>query len=985
MNNLHKYVSFCADDRFEDLMQNRIYKVLLVCSTYDAFILEEDGRLEEQVFNEYVELNLRYPPQFVRVSSAKDALKVLVEQNIDLVINMLSISDMDPFELNKKIKKNFPEIPIVVLTPFSREINMRLLNEDTSMLEYVFNWLGNSDILLAIIKLVEDKMNALHDTKLGVQVILLVEDSVRFYSSYLPLIYRLIFEQAEKFSSESLNMHQRTLHKRARPKILLARTYEEAIEIYDKYENNILGVISDIGYPKDGVRNPKAGIIFTEYVKKRNPLVPIILQSSDEKSRELAQKFNVGFLNKNSKKLLKELKKYIKEDFAFGDFVFRNPRTGEEIMRVRDLKTLQEKIYEIPDDSLLFHIRRHHFSKWLKARALFKLSETLRSYTVDEFDDLKHVRDFIYNVIEQFRMAKSRGVIAQFDLEKYDRYVPFARIGQASMGGKARGLAFLDVILKRHPELNSFEGIKVSIPRTVVLATDVFDRFMELNNLSEIALTEDDNLTILKAFATSEFPGEYIPYLRKFAETIKRPLAIRSSSLLEDSYYQPFAGIYSTYMIPKLDNIDLMVESMINAIKCVYASVYFKESKAYMQAIARVADEEKMGVVLQEICGRRYDNYFYPLVSGVARSVNVYPVGDEKPEEGIVNLAFGLGKQIVEGGVTLRFSPAHPDKILQLSDPKTALTQTQKTFFALELTNEVFQPDTDDAVTLKKLRLREAEKHGSLELVASVYDFQNDEIRDGSHYSGRKVLTFNNLLKYKIVPFPQLLSKILEVGQKEMNLPVEIEFAMNNKPGEKRQFTLTLLQIRPIVNCSEALDVDLEKIDYSETLIYSKQALGHGQYEVNHVIYVRQDNFDPANNPQMAETISKLNEQLGREGKTYVLIGPGRFGSRDPWLGIPVKWSDITWARVIVEAGLPDYQIEPSQGSHFFHNITAFKIGYFTINPFRGDGYYDIDYLNSLPALYDDGMIRMVEARKPFKIKIDGKRRLGVVMKESDF
>ncbi len=599
MTNKEKTILF-FDEGFENLMQNRIYKVLLICSTYDAFILEEDGRIDEQIFNEYVELNLRYPPHFIQVSSGKEALHTLMEQDIDLVINMLSIVDMDPLELNKKIKKYYPNIPIVLLTPFSREVNIRLQDKKEKYFDYFFSWLGNSELLLAIIKILEDRINVEYDTKLGVQVILLVEDSVRFYSSYLPVLYKLIFEQAEKFSSEALNKHQQTIRKRARPKILLARTYEEAMDYYQKYKTNLLGIISDVSFPQGGEHRLRAGIELTQKVLSENPYIPILLQSSNEKFRQQADKIGVAFINKQSKKLLHELKKFVRKEFAFGDFIFYDPDTHQEVMRIPDLKTLQEKIYKIPDKALQFHLRRHGLSRWLKARALFALGEFLRRFTVEEFKDLDEIRDFIYNTIDEFRQSKSRGVIAQMDLDKYDRYVPFARIGNGSMGGKARGLAFLNLIVKRNPQLNEFDNITVTVPRTVVLTTEAFSKFMEINNLYEIALADVPDQEILQAFSKARFPEEFIPFIMKFIETTDKPIAVRSSSLLEDSYYQPFAGVYSTYMVPNATgDKQSTLDSTIKAIKCVYASVYFRESKSYMQATQNVIDEEQMAIVLQ--------------------------------------------------------------------------------------------------------------------------------------------------------------------------------------------------------------------------------------------------------------------------------------------------------------------------------------------------------------------------------------------------
>ncbi len=982
MSKKEKTILF-SDEGFENLMQNRIYKVLLICSTYDAFILEEDGRIDEQIFNEYVELNLRYPPHFIQVSSGKKALKVLMEQDIDLVINMLSIVDMDPLELNKTIKKYYPNIPIVLLTPFSREVNIRLQDRKVKYFDYFFSWLGNSELLLAIIKIMEDRINVDFDTRLGVQVILLVEDSVRFYSSYLPVLYKLIFEQAEKFSSEALNEHQRTIRKRARPKILLARNYEEAINYYEKFKDNMLGIISDVSFPKQGIHEERAGIDLTKKILAEKPFMPILLQSSNEKFRPIAQEIGVDFINKQSKKLLHELKKFVRKEFAFGDFVFFDPQTNQEVIRIPDLKTLQEKIYHIPDNALQHHLRRHGLSRWLKARALFALGEFLSRFTVEEFKDLNEIRDFIYNTIDEFRESKSRGVIAKMDLDKYDRYVPFARIGKGSMGGKARGLAFLNLVVKRNPELNSFDNIKVTVPRTVVLTTEAFTKFMEMNNLYELALSDVSDNEILQAFSQARFPEQFIPYILKFIETSGKPIAVRSSSLLEDSYYQPFAGVYSTYMVPNTQgDKSQTLDSIIKAIKCVYASVYFRESKAYMQATQNVIDEEQMGIVLQEIIGQKHEQYFYPLISGVARSINYYPVGDEKPEEGIVNLAFGLGKQIVEGEMSLRFSPAHPEKILQLNDPKSALRLTQKTFYAINLEKKCFEPTADDTVTLKKLRIAEAKKHGTLRHVASIYDFENDILQDGAHYEGKPVITFANFLKYKIYPLAEIIQKVLQVGVDEMNLPVEIEFAADFDDKNPNKLIFSLLQIRPTVDPNQSLDEDLSKVELDKLIIYSSSALGHGVIKNLHdLIYIKPQNFDPARNPQLAEQISKINQQMLTQGRNYILIGPGRWGSRDPWLGIPVKWADISAARVIVEAGLQNYQIEPSQGTHFFHNITAFKVGYFTVNDFRGDGYYDIKFLSKLPAYYEDTYLKHIRQDKPFVVKIDGKKRIGVIYK----
>ncbi len=968
---------------FEKLMSKRIYKILLVSSTYDAFLLEQDGRINEMIFKEYTSLNLRYPPEFIHVTSAKDAFDVLDSGDIDLIITMLSIGDMDPFSLAKQIKQWYYWIPIVILTPFSRSTTLRLAKDNLSSIDYIFSWLGNTDILLAIIKLIEDKMNVENDVKLaGVDVILLVEDSIRFYSSYLPLLYKILFEHSKTYEKEVLNPHQQMLRKRGRPKILLATTFEEAAEIFNKYKNNILGVISDVSFPKNGKKTPDSGFELARLVKNTDPYIPFLLQSSDLENGRIAKELKVSFLYKNSPKLLHELRKFVKKYFGFGDFVFVDPQTKEEILRVPDLKSMQKMIFQVPEASLKYHLERNHLSKWLNSRALFNLAQYLKNYRVDEFSDIDEIRTFVSETIKSFRKSQSRTVIAEFEPEKYDEYITFARVGEGMLGGKARGLAFLNLLKQKHPEFDEFEGINVSVPHTVVLATDIFDEFMQENNLIEVGLSDLPDEEILKKFVEASLPSWLDEYLLKFVEVIGKPIAVRSSSLLEDAHYQPFAGVYSTYMIPNFPDKKQTLFLLKKAIKSVYASVYFAESKAYMKATQNVIDEEKMGIVLQEVCGSQYGDKFYPVISGVARSINFYPVGDENPEDGIVNLAFGLGKQIVEGETVLRYSPGNPGKILQLSDPKTALRETQKTFYALDLSKTDFEISTDDAITLKKFRIKEAEKDGTLDLVASVYDFQNDMLRDGTFYEGKKVITFNPVLKYNKIPLNDVIKLALKIGRKAMNMPVEIEFAVDIDPKGEREAEFNLLQIRPIVDTEENIAVDLTEIPLEETVIFSRKAMGNGVIDnISDIVYVRQENFDPANNPKIAEIIKAINEKMMQEGRNYILIGPGRWGSRDPWLGIPVKWAFISAARVIVEAGLENYRIEPSQGTHFFQNLTSFRVGYFTVNPYIRDGFYDYDFLQRQPAIYEDDFVRHIRFEKTLSVKIDGRKRLGVIMK----
>lgn len=975
---------YFSDTSFNKLMRKRIYHVLLISSTYDAFVLEDDGRIDEQIFIEYVSLNLRYPPQFILAHSEDEAFRIMEEENIDLVISMLSSETMDTFSLAERMKQKYPKTAFVVLTPFSREISLKVNRDDISAADYIFSWLGNADLLLAVIKLIEDKMNAEHDVhEVGVQAILLVEDSVRFYSSYLPNIYKIIFKQSRDFMTEGLNEHQQMLRLRGRPKILLATNYEEAIQLYEKYKRNLLGIITDMSYPRSGKQDKYAGIKLIEKIHQDDSYMPVLLQSAEEESKRRAQKMKVGFIDKNSKTISVELKNFIREYFAFGDFVFINPETGEELERVSDLKDLQDKLFMIPDDALRYQLSRNWLSRWLRARALFPLAEMLMDITLDDFDSLDEVRRYLFDAITSYRISKARGVIAQFRRDRFDEYMTFTRIGDGSIGGKARGLAFLDMLIKRNKIMEKWPEIMITIPRTVVLSTDVFDEFMEENNLYELALSDAGDSEILKQFVRARLPFRVHEDLYTLVNNVRSPIAIRSSSLLEDSHYQPFAGIYSTYMIPFVpDNERLMMEMLGTAIKSVYASTYYKASKAYMTATSNVIDEEKMAIVLQTVTGQKYGNRYYPTISGVARSINFYPIGLEKPEDGIANLALGLGKYIVDGGMTLRFSPKYPQKVLQTSNPELALRETQKHFFALNLDHQSFSPSIDDSANLLYLKVKEAEEDSSMRFVASTYDYHSNIIRDGINYEGKKLITFNNILKHNTFPLAEILQEVLIIGQREMGKPVEIEFTVELNVPANYPKTFYLLQIRPIVDNKETIDKDLHKVDQKDSIIWCDMALGNGVIEnIKDFIYVRPETFQASDNTGLVEKIGKINNEFLDRGENYVLVGPGRWGSADPWLGIPVKWPQISAARVIVESGLKDYQIDPSQGTHFFQNLTSFRVGYFTINPFINQGYYDLDFLNGCDAVFEDEHIRHIRFKKPLKIEIDGKNNMGVIYK----
>ena len=997
---------YLKDVSFVNLMMRRIYNVLIVANPYDAFMLEDDGRIEEKIYNEYMELGLRYPPTFTQVSTTEEAAQVLRSTVIDLVICMPGNADNDAFDVARDIKGKFPNIHCVVLTPFSHGITKRMENEDLSIFDYVFCWLGNTNLILSIIKLIEDKMNLEHDIReAGVQMILLVEDSVRFYSSILPNLYNYILEQSKNFSKEALNRHAATMRMRGRPKVVLARTYEEAQKLYDKYSNNTLGVISDARFPLKSAAKafgneveqeanpehgtdtfgrekcPDAGLRLFRYIRKTDPFVPLIIESSESDNRAKAEAEGFRFVDKNSKKMSVDLRRLMEEHMGFGDFIFRDPKTHEEIMRIRSLKELQDNIFNIPNDSMLYHISRNHMSRWLCARAIFPVSAFLKHVTWEKLQDVDAHRQIIFDAIVQYRHMKNLGVVAVFDRMKFDKYAHFARIGEGSLGGKGRGLAFLDNIIKRHPEFNQYENATVQIPKTVVLCTDIFDEFMMSNNLYPIALSDASDDEILKHFLHAQLPDSLIADFFTFFEATKSPIAIRSSSLLEDAHYQPFAGIYSTYMIPYLADKYQMLQMLACAIKGVYASVFYRDSKAYMTATRNVIDQEKMAVILQEVVGKDYGTRYYPTMSGVLRSLNYYPIGDEEAEEGIASLALGLGKYIVDGGQTLRVCPYHPHQVLQTSETEMALRDTQTQFYALDMKHVGEDFKVDDGFNILKLRVKDAVEDQSLNYIASTFDPYDQVINDGVYETGRKLITFAGVLQHDVVPLPELMQMSMKCGSEAMRRPVEIEFACNIHADKTCDFYL--LQIRPIVDAKEMLDEDVRAIPDADCLLRSHNSLGHGISEdVTDVVYVKyDDHFSAMNNFYVADDIERINRKFLADGKNYVLIGPGRWGSSDHYLGVPVKWPHISAARVIVEVALKNYNIDPSQGTHFFQNLTSFGVGYFTVDTNTEEGgFVNKEMLDAMPAVEETQYVRHVRFDRPLRILMDGKKQEGAVL-----
>lgn len=967
---------------YDSLMGFRVRRILMICSNYDAFILEEDGQIETQIYNEYIDLNLSTPPTFVWVQTSAEAREVLqTTVGIDMVICMYNVGDKDVFSLAADIKKERKSLPFVLLTHFSKEVYRRLAKIDTSAIDYMFSWHGNADLIVAIIKLFEDLKNAENDIiKVGVQSILLVEDSVRYYSTYLPELYRMVLRQSSEFLKETLNEQQKKNMKRSRPKILLATNLDDAMSMYSKYKDNLLGVISDVGFCEHKGQRPEeerldAGICLVRHIKDDNPMMPILLQSSQDSISAVAEELEVGFLRKYSKTLMIQLYDYIKEEFAFGDFVFRDSNRVE-YGRAANLKELEVLMRELPEDILLANTSKNMLSKWFMARGLFTLGAKFKKVSENQFANTSELRRYVSQQIHDYHALTGRGVIAHFDAETYGRHIWFSRMGEGSLGGKARGLAFLNNLVYKHNLADKYEGVKISIPRTVVIATDYFDQFILENDLQYVIDSDISDEEILSEFVSSRLPERLVDELRAFVDTTRSPLAIRSSSKLEDSSYQPFAGVYSTYMIPLAENKDQMLRMLGKAIKSVYASVFYSGSRTYIQTTGNLLSEEKMAVVVQSICGSEHDGLYYPMLSGVARSVNFYPIGNEKAEDGIVDLAFGLGKTVVDGGNSLRFSPKFPKKILQLSETKLALRDTQKMMYALDLRAGSFKISRDESVNLAHIQISEAlQNYSHPELVASTYSMENNRMLPGITAKGPRIISFDAILKYNRYPLAPILKDILEICRNELMCDIEMEFAADIEHRETgTRFNLKLLQVRPVGEYSvdNTLSIDKVSEDMKSIFISSSKALGSGCIEgIKYIIHVPSDSFDSAKTREMAAEIAELNNRLKEENGSYVLIGPGRWGSSDPWLGIPVVWSDISEAKIIVETAIPGYRIEPSQGTHFFQNITSLGVGYLTIDTVVGDGMVDETMISALEPVHSGTYVKLYKAPESTRGYID--------------
>lgn len=944
----------------------------MICSNYDAFTLKEDGRIESQVIGEYRELNLSNPPTFIWATSSKEARKVIdADSEIDMIMCMYNDRDKGIFDFAADLKKNGSSIPFIMLIHYSKAVRQRLFEHDRSGIDFVFSWHGNADLILAIVKLIEDYANADNDVfEVGVRVILLVEDSVRYYSTYLPELYKLLITQSREFLTEFLNEGQRKYRKRSRPKILLATCYDDALAYFEKYKENLMGVISDVGmviHRGDSTKTEKldAGIDLVRKIREYDPLMPVLLQSSQGSMAKVAEELGVGFLKKFSRTLFMQLGDYMKQEFGFGDFVFKDA-SGNEYGRASSLTELEKIISGIPDKILVSNTSRNMFSKWLYARGLFNLAATFKEA---HHTDATEFRDFLWDQINEYHQIIGQGIIAEFHKDSYQDYFWFSRIGEGSLGGKARGLAFLNHLVQKYSLADKYPEMRITIPRTVVVSTEWFDKFILDNGLQSVIDSELSDDEILSEFVASILPSELLMNLKSFVETLDRPVAVRSSSKLEDSNYQPFAGVYSTYMCPFVDNKDRMLRELTKAIKSVYASTYFAGSRAYIQASGNLLGEEKMAVIIQSICGSDHGDDYYPMLSGVARSMNAYPIGSEKAEDGVLSVAFGLGKTVVDGGRTLRVDPRQPRKILQLSSPKLAMRDTQTEMYVLDSRPGSFKISRNDGINLRNIPVAEAlMTYDHPELVASTYVVQDDRMQPGVNARGPRVISFDGIFQYDRFPLAKALSEIMDICRDELMGEVEIEFALDPVAGSAgKEAVLELLQVRPVSTGPEfqASSIDSAAEMIGTTLVKSDSALGNGWFnESEYFVMIHPESFDKMETREMAKEISEINARMTSEGKSYFLAGPGRWGSSIPTLGVPVDWTDISAARMVIEYGMDGFRIEPSQGTHFFQNITSLGVGYLSVDQYAGSGMIDFETLKTKECIFSGKYARVY--------KIDG-------------
>ncbi|MGB8317759.1 MAG: PEP/pyruvate-binding domain-containing protein [Ignavibacteriaceae bacterium] len=968
---------------FQNLMKYRIRDILLVSSLYDSYLFEEDGRLYELIRREYQGLNLSHSPELIRVSSGIEAIAFAKEEKrYDLIITTLHIEDMHALNLAKLVKQSNLNIPVVLLAYNNRELTDLISRHDVSVFDKIFIWQGDFRILLGIIKYLEDKINVDHDTKVvGVQSIILIEDNIRDYSTFLPLIYTEILKQSQNLISEGINLSHKFLRMRARPKILLCTNYEEAWDYYEKYREFILGIISDIDFKRNGEEDPEAGLEFARRVRSQYPDIPILLQSYIKENKVKAKGISASFLLKDSPNLLQELRKFMVSYFGFGDMIFRTP-DGSEVGRASDLKSLETQLRIVPDESILFHAERNHFSNWLKARTEFWLAHKLRPRKVSDFYSVDELRENLISSIKEYQKRRQRGIITDFTKDTFDPTSSFARIGGGSLGGKARGLGFINTLINNYNISTKYDNILIYVPPAVVLGTDVFDQFLEENDLRNFAISCNDDKEITRRFLAAEkFPEEIIKQLVEYLDIIRGPLAVRSSSLLEDSQYQPFAGVYETYMMPNNNhNPIIRLNELVTTIKRVFASTFYQNAKDYIFATAYRLEEEKMAVIIQQMVGTKHGDRFYPHFSGVAKSHNFYPMPPQKSIDGIASAALGLGKWIVDGGLTTKFCPKYPAHIPQFNSVEETLNNNQREFYALNLDEQLDDASLTHDIRVQSYNLKIAEEDDTLVYVGSTYSIDNKAIYDGISRKGVRIVSFAPILKNKIFPLPEILELLLDMGSWGMGTPVEIEFAVNMAHNTLNQFAL--LQMRPLVITRELEELNIDNYSKDQLVCYSDQVLGHGVIkDIRDIVYVDYHLFERSKSKEVAAELNQFNTKLMNMNSPYLLIGVGRWGSLDPWLGIPVKWEQISGAKAIIETGFKDFDVTPSQGSHFFHNLTSFMVGYFSIYPKHKKSWINWEWILKQDPVESKTYTKHIKFDNPITIKVNGQKNKGIITK----
>ncbi len=973
---------------FQNLMRLRIRDILLVSSLYDLYLFEEDGRLYELIRNEYQGFNLSHSPELTRVSSGADAIKLAKEENrFDLIITTLHIEDMHAIDFTKKVRQEGIHIPVVLLAHDNRELKDLMLHEEALVFDKIFIWTGDFRIIIAIVKNLEDRMNVDHDTRMvGVQTIIFIEDNVKYYSSILPIIYTEILKQSQRLISEGINLTHKFLRMRARPKILLCSTYEEAWSYYQEYKEFVLGIVSDVDFPHRGVQDPRAGLEFAQEVRNELPDLPILLLSDNEENESRAHFLGTSFVIKNTPTLLTELRQFMIKYFSFGDFIFRTP-DGVEIGRAADLRSLEEQLQLVPDESIRYHGERNHFSNWLKARTEFWLAHQLRPRRVDDYPNAEALRQDLIHSLHAYGIIRQRGIITDFQKETFDPESSFARVGGGSLGGKARGLGFVNTLINDYNVRNRFDGIQIYVPPAVVLGTDVFDQFLDENNLRKFALGSTDDREITRRFLGAErFPESILGELAAFLDIIRSPLAVRSSSLLEDSQYHPFAGVYETYMLPNNQANPLArLNDLLNTVKRVYASTFYQSAKDYIKVTSYRLEEEKMAVIIQKMIGRTHDDRFYPDFAGVAKSYNFYPLPPQTSSDGIVSVGLGLGKWVVDGGNCVRFCSKYPTDLIQFYSAEETLNTTQRGFFALQLhASSDFGVETHDML-VKPHDLDVAEKDGTLHLVGSTYSPEDDVINDGLSRQGIRLVTFGPVLRHRLFPLSQIVELLTDMGTWGMGTPVEIEFAVNVSGSRDKPKEFCMLQMRPLVLSREAEELNIDDLQPAKCICCSDKVLGNGVIrDIHDIVVVDIHTFDRGKSHEVAMEVTQFNEQLLSEKRPYVLIGVGRWGTLDPWLGIPIRWDQISGARAIVEASFRDMDVAPSQGSHFFQNITSFMVGYFTVNAKVENSFIDWDWLLRQSPLEEKRFTRLIRCSQPIIVKMNGHQNRGIILKPEE-